>query len=259
MLQESFREHAQSKTKEFRFRGKEPGRLENFTDACFALAITLLLISTSPPSSFDQIRRFTWELIPFTVCIIFIVLIWYEHFVFYYRYGIREGKIIIWNSLFIIIVLFYVYPLKFLFTRLTLIPIAHIFDVSILLNDPTLAISFNDSAGQLMIIYGLGAAAVFLVITYMYKHALSKADELQLSAIEIFDTKASIRSNFLMALIPMISVLFAIIFISNSFLAGIIPGFTYFLYTPVMYINGSKTEKARKKLLEELSAPEVQA
>jgi uncharacterized membrane protein len=259
MLQESFREHAQSKTKEFRFRGKEPGRLENFSDACFALAITLLLISTSPPSSFDQIRRFTWELIPFTICIIFIVLIWYEHFVFYYRYGLREGKVIIWNSLFIIIVLFYVYPLKFLFTRLTLVPIAHMFDVEILKSDQSLIISYGDSAGQLMIIYGFGAAAVFLVITFMYKHALSKSEELQLSVLEIFDTKASIRSNFLMALIPLVSVLMAIIFYSNPFLAGVIPGFTYFLYTPVMFINGSRAEKARNKLLAELSSQDAQS
>ncbi len=223
MLQESFKDYAQSRTAEFRFRGKEPGRLENFTDACFALAITLLLISTSPPSSLDQIKRFTWELIPFTVCILFIVLIWYEHFVFYYRYGIREGKVIVWNSVFIIIVLFYVYPLKFLFTRLTLIPIAHIFNVDVLLNDQTLTLSYRDSAGTLMIIYGLGAAAVFLVIAAMYRLALRRSEELQLNEIEIFDTKASIRSNTLMALVPLISVVLAIIFFSNSFLAGVIP------------------------------------
>jgi hypothetical protein len=246
-----FAERAESRNKEFRFRGKEPGRLENFSDACFALAITLLLISTSPPSTFDQIRRFTWELIPFTVCIGFIVLIWYEHFVFYYRYGIREGKVIVWNSLFLVIVLFYVYPLKYLFTRLTLIPIARIFDVDILNQDQALILSFKDSAGHLMIIYGLGAAAVFLVIMFMYKLALARKDDLQLNELEVFDTKMSIRSNFLMALVPMISVVMAIIFYSNPFLAGIIPGFSYFLYTPIMWINGVQMGKKRAKLLEQ--------
>jgi uncharacterized membrane protein len=249
-----FAERAESRNKEFRFRGKEPGRLENFSDACFALAITLLLISTSPPSSFDQIRRFTWELIPFTVCIVFIILIWYEHFVFYYRYGIREGRVIVWNSLFLVIVLFYVYPLKFLFTRLTLIPIARMFDVDILKRDQTLILWDGESAGQLMIIYGLGAAAVFLVAMFMYKLALGKKEQLQLNDLEVFDTKASIRSNFLMALVPLISVLLAIIFYSNPLLAGIIPGFTYFLYTPVMWINGSITEKRRNRLLQESEA-----
>lgn len=262
MISSAFSKLAESNNKEFRFRGKEPGRLENFSDACFALAITLLLISTSPPTNFDQIRRFTWELIPFTVCIVFIVLIWYEHFIFYYRYGLREGKVIVLNSMFLIIVLFYVYPLKFLFTRLTLIPIALMFDIEILRNDQTLQISYNDSVAQLMIIYGLGAAAVFLVIASLYRHALTKKEELQLTEIEIFDTKASVRSNFLMALIPLVSAFFAMIFYSNSFLAGVVPGFTYFLYTPVMFINGHRTQKAREKLLGHLSSepsPEPEA
>ena len=68
---------------DFRYRGVEPGRMENFSDAVFALAITLLLISTSPPTNFDQIKRFVWELIPFSLCITIIILIWHEHFLKY--------------------------------------------------------------------------------------------------------------------------------------------------------------------------------
>lgn len=248
MISSAFSKLAESNNKGFRFRGKEPGRLENFSDACFALAITLLLISTSPPTTFDQIKRFAWELIPFAVCITFIVLIWYEHFVFYYRYGVREGTIIVWNSLFIILVLFYVYPLKFLFTKLTLIPISIIFDVEIL--KPEANAIRNTDVGALMIIYGLGASAVFFVVMFMYKSALSRAAELELNEIEIFDTKASIRTNFLMALIPLLSAFLAMIFYSNPFLAGVIPGLTYFLYSPVMFINGAKTHKRRKRLVE---------
>lgn len=244
----SFADIAQARNKEFRFRGKEPGRLENFSDACFALAITLLLISTSPPTSFEQVRKFVWELIPFTLCILFIVMIWYEHFVFYYRYGLRDSKVIVWNSLFIVIVLFYVYPLKFL-ARLILIPVSIVFGANDLRSDVITTIKGTDIA-ELMIIYGLGAAAVFFVIVLMYRHALSKAKDLELSELEVFDTKASIRANTLMALVPLLSAVLAMIFAGYPMLAGIVPGFTYFLYTPVMWINGSRTAKRRLKLLE---------
>jgi len=244
-----FAERTQSHDKGFRFRGKEPGRLENFSDACFALAITLLLISTSPPTSFEMVRRFVWELVPFAVCIMFIILIWYEHFLFYYRYGLRTGKVIVLNSLFIVIVLFYVYPLKFL-TKLLLIPISMMFGATELRAEVMGMIKGTD-VGELMIIYGLGAAATFFTMMFMYRVALSKAKDLELNEIEVFDTKASIRTNFLMGLIPLISVLMAIIFKDNPFLSGTVPGFTYFLYTPVMWINGNKTQKRREKLLQQ--------
>jgi uncharacterized membrane protein len=244
-----FAERAEARNKEFRFRGKEPGRLENFSDACFALAITLLLISTSPPTSFEMVRRFVWELVPFALCIVFIVLIWYEHFLFYYRYGLRSGKVIVLNSLFIVIVLFYVYPLKFL-TKLILIPISMIFGANELRADVMGMIKGTD-VDELMIIYGLGFSASFFTIMFMYRVALSKAEELELNELEIFDTKASIRINFLMGSIPLISVLMAIIFGNYPFLSGVVPGFTYFLYMPVMWIHGSRIEKRRNKLLQE--------
>ncbi|MDZ4716433.1 MAG: hypothetical protein SH819_13295 [Cytophagales bacterium] len=43
----------------FRNRGVEPGRLENFCDAAFAMAVTLLLISATPPSNFAEVKRFS--------------------------------------------------------------------------------------------------------------------------------------------------------------------------------------------------------
>jgi hypothetical protein len=103
---------------------------------------------------------------------------------------------------------------------------------------------------EFMIIYGLGASAVFFVIMFMYRVALSNAKELELTDIEIFDTKASIRSNLLMALIPLVSVFFALIFKGNPMLAGITAGFSYFLYSPVMFINGNRMQKARARAIE---------
>lgn len=239
---------------DFRLRGKEPGRLENFSDAIFALAITLLLISTSPPTNFEQVKRFAYELIPFLACITLIMLIWYEHFQFYLRYGLRNSRMLVLNTLFLAIVLFYVYPLKFLTKIIILFPIGYLLGDQILLNDLKNMIRAQDM-GQLMIIYGFGATCVFLVLRQMYSYALSKADELGLSELEKFDTRISMRTNFLMALVPMVSVVLSIIFV-NSWLAGPLAGFVYFLYTPIMFAHGRKADKKRKALIEELKNKE---
>lgn len=246
MIRDSFKAHLIGANKEFRYRGTEPGRLENFSDACFALAVTLLLISTSPPTTFEQVRRFVWEVIPFTMCIALIMLIWHEHFVFYFRYGLRNGPIIFLNALFLVIALFYVYPLKFL-TRTILIPIAYFTGETELFNEMQAMIGMRDW-GSLMAIYGMGAAAVFVILALMYKHALSKRVELELNEIEVFDTKAKIVSNLLLASVPFASAVAAMILHGTPWAAAI-AGPMYFFYTPLMFAFGNRYDKKRRKLL----------
>lgn len=235
----------------FRHRGLEPGRLENFSDAVFGMAITLLLISTTPPTNFDQLKRFTYELFPFLACITLIVLIWYEHYTFFLRYGLRNGRMVMLNTLFLVIILFYVYPLKFL-TKLILIgPLAFIMGNEEVLKEIMSMINDRDM-GQLMIIYGIGATSVFLVLSTMYRYAYTQADFLKLTELERFDTRMSLQSNLLMAAVPAASVLLALVFIQSVW-AGPISGFVYFLYTPVMFGFHRRVEKKRNKLLAQAS------
>lgn len=234
---------------EFRHRGKEPGRMENFSDALFALAITLLLISTSPPTTFAQIKRFIYDLLPFGISIVLIILIWHEHFVFFLRYGLRDSRVLVLNTLFLMIVLFYVYPLKFL-SRMIEIPVAMLFGNEAVANELKTMIRGEDM-GDLMVIYGCGAAAIFFVLALMYRHALKCADQLGLNELEILDTRIRIRTNFLMGIVPVVSVVVALIF-SGSWVSGMISGFCYFLYTPVMMIHGRNADRKREALLRRL-------
>lgn len=245
MIRESAQKHL-GLDPDFRYRGSEPGRLENFSDALFALAITLLLISTSPPTNFEQIKRFLFDLIPFVMCIVLILLIWYQHFIFFYRYGLRNPAIVAFNTLFLIIVLFYVYPLKFLM-KLSLFPIARLFEISWLMEDLNKMIHFRDMA-DLMIIYGLGASAVFFTLALMYRYIHRHHELIDLNEIEKFDTRTSVRTNIFMGSIPLFSVLVAVIFHDQN-LAGAYAGMSYFLYFPVMIIHGKREDRLRKELL----------
>jgi uncharacterized membrane protein len=248
MIREALGKHYIGMNKEFRFRGEETGRLENLSDGVFALAITLLLISTSAPVNFDQIKKFVWELLPFSGCIVLIVLIWHEHFVFFYRYGFRNPAIIVLNTLFLIIVLFYVYPLKFLCKFLLFLVMGRILNEQFLLMEISKMLNGGDTA-NLMIIYGMGAASIFVVLMLMYRYALKKSHLLQLSSVEKYDTRTSMISNLLMAAVPGLSVILAIIFRSSPYV-GQISGFTYFFYTPIMLIFHARTSKKRTTLID---------
>lgn len=258
MIRESLTKNRIGMNAEFNYRGEEPGRLENFSDAVFALAITLLLISTSPPTNFEQIRRFTYDLIPFSLCIVIIIMIWHEHYVFYLRYGLRNTKVILLNTLFLVIVLFYVYPLKFI-TKLALYPIASLAGNDGIIRELNAMIRGEDVA-ELMIIYGMGAACVFFVLRQMYSYAYSCADQLELSEIERFDTKSKIMTNTILGTLPLISVLVAIIFFKKWY-AGLFSGMTYLLYTPIFIWFGKRVEKKRLELLNQIQkasdTPEV--
>lgn len=248
MLREGFKEFI-GMNKDFRYRGAEPGRLENFSDAVFALAITLLLISTSPPTNFSQIKRFIYDLVPFVMCICVIILIWHEHFTFFFRYGLRNGKILVFNTILLVIILFYVYPLKFL-TKLILIPISVLIQNESLFQEISATIESKD-IGLLMIIYGLGATSIFFMLALMYRYAYKLAEELELNEIERLETRMSMESNILMGSIPIASVLVSAIFI-NHWAAGMLSGFTYVLYTPVMTIHGRRVKRKREALKQRL-------
>jgi uncharacterized membrane protein len=248
MIRETVGKNLVEAASTFRYRGRDTGRLENLSDGVFALAITLLLISTSPPTTIHQLKQFGWELIPFTICIVLIMIIWHEHFVFFYRYGLRDIKVIVLNTSFLIIVLFYVYPLKFLWRMLLLYPLSKMFGQTELQAEiATMFGTINDTA-ILMVIYGVGVASVYYLLAAMYWHALRKSARLELSPIEHFDTRVSVQSNLLMAIVPTISVLLALI-LRDHREVGTIAGFTYFLYMPVMFTHGSMMGRKRAKLL----------
>lgn len=251
MLRGAVKKHFIGMNKEFRYRGEDSTRIEALSDSVFALAIGLLLISTSAPNTFKELLVFTNDLLPFAMCIALITLVWFEHFKFFIRYGFRSGRIVLLNTILLFLLLFYVYPLKFLTKLLVNIYTGLLYPLFGIDTDVGREIKnmiTPDEMNQLMIIYGLGAAGLFLIMMLMYRYALKQKVELELNEIEVFDTKASVTANLLMAGIPLLSV-FLVIVIPNPILSSAISGFSYFLYWPVMTFFGKRSERARKTLV----------
>jgi hypothetical protein len=125
-----------------------------------------------------------------------LAMVWHVHVKFFRRYGLETLWASVLNSVLLFVLLFYVYPLKFLFTFLM-----GMFTGGALLphtpgNAPMMGSLSN--VQSLMVIYGLGFAAVFLILFLLYRHAWGLRQELELNEIETHLTQYEMMNQFAM-------------------------------------------------------------
>lgn len=207
------------------YRGTNTSRLDNLTDAVFGIAITLLIFNLSNPNSFGDLFTFTKTLPAFLISISFLVLIWTEHLEFSEIYSLNDTRIYLLNTLFIALVIFYVYPLRFLTIFLT-----NIF----FRTDIELKIQ-GDQVPYLMVYYGAIAFALYFILYLFYLRAEKMKTVLQLNDYEMFYTVWQKRRLLIMFAVPLLSISLTLLINQFSFVwASVFGGITYFLYTPLM-------------------------
>jgi uncharacterized membrane protein len=223
----------------FRWRGGEISRLEGFSDAVFAFAVTLLVVSLEVPTSFDELLNTMRGFIAFAICFTMLILIWYEHYVFFRRYGLQNNYILVLNAALLFVALFYVYPLKFLFTVL----VAFFFGVK-QEGEGAFAIR-GDQVSSLMVIYGLGFLTLFLIFLLMHVHAYRKRRELELTDAELLITRSSIQSDLIYISVAFVSIMIAAL---GSYEDSKWAGWIYALLGPLLAMNGTIMGKRVEKL-----------
>lgn len=168
----------------FRLRGTSMSRIDGFSDVVFGFALTLLVVSLEVPHTYDQFHAALLGFFPFAVCFFFLIIIWMSHFRFFRRYGLHDAGTLWINSALLFSILFYVYPVKFMFA------VASGFNV-----DPHL-FSNPYQKREMMEVYSLGFAAIYFCLTALYWNAWRQRRVLHLSPLEITLTLADLIDKF---------------------------------------------------------------
>lgn len=245
MIRNKVVEKAIIKEAHFRWRSDKVTRLEGFSDAVFAFAMTLLVVSLEVPKTFDQLMESLRGFLAFAICFTFLVGIWYTHYNFFRRYGIIDRFTIVLNATLLFLVLFYVYPLKFLFTWL----INQLFGITAatLADGSVVSVIKGVQVPTLMMIYSAGYIAVFLIFMLLYHHAYRKRDSLELTEIEIHITRESVQRKIIYMAFGVASICLAMLLPMNLIAFS---GLVYVLISPIVMIHAIFMAKARKRMVQ---------
>jgi uncharacterized membrane protein len=218
----------------------EISRVEALSDAVFAFAATLLVVSLEVPRTYPELVANLRGFVAFGLTFAMLILIWAAHNGFFRRYGLQDGRTVVLNSVLLFVVLFYVYPLKFLFT---------VFVNGFLGMAPPgeegARISGMDELSSLMIIYGLGFVAVFACLALLYSHAWARRGELGLDGFGQNEARTWMRHYLIFVAVGLLSVALAWAKVGIRFGA---PGFVYVLLGPLCWWNGEIGGKYRREL-----------
>lgn len=209
-------------------------RIEAFSDAMFAFAATLLVVSLEVPRDFTDLVENLRGFVPFVLSFGALYFIWVAHTNVFRRYPLGDSFTLIVNGVLLFTVLFYVYPLKFLTTAI----------VGMFTERADIVLR-QDQVGPLFIIYGGGWTLIFLCIALLYWHASVEREELGIDALSAYDAITHSRHYLAFALTGVISVLLAVFGIGVRY--GV-PGFIYAIVGIFATMNGSSRRKGRELL-----------
>ena len=176
----------------FRWRGGEISRVEGFSDAVFAFAVTLLVVSLEVPKSFHDLMLAMRGFPSFAICFAILANVWFEHYRFFRRYGLQDAYTIVVNCVLLFFLLFYVYPLKFVFSSM--------------FGGAQIQV---DQARKLFEIYGGGFAAVYFIFSLLYWHAWQFRRALALDPLEKLKTQQGLADHLAMMAIGLLSIVLA--------------------------------------------------
>src|SRR5881394_4265843 len=233
----------------FRWRSHEVSRTEGLSDAVFGFAITLLVVSLEVAKTYGELMQVMRGFGAFAISFTLLFIVWYSQYKFFRRYGLQDNITMLLNGALLFVVIFYVYPLKFVFTLLVNQFTGGQGMLRLADGSTVQMIESNDQMARLMMIFGAGYVAVFGVFVLLYWHAYRQRAALDLNELESFDTRVDVQECALNVAIGSLSMALAAFGGPNI---GVFAGFTYMLCPIVLTIHGTLMGKRRRRIENQL-------
>jgi Endosomal/lysosomal potassium channel TMEM175 len=253
MLSESLMKKERAVQNGFRLRGLDNvSRIEALSDGVIAFAITLLVVSLEVPRTFDELLQTMRGFLAFAVTFAMLFHVWFVQYKFFRRYGLDDNFTVWMTGCLLFVVLFYVYPLKFVWTLLVNAMFG--FGQTVEAGGRAVPMVRGEQMPTMLAVYGVGFAAVFAIFTLLHWHAYRRRAALGLDEVETYDTRTHVQEHALTALVGLLSTALAL---SGARLGPFLAGITYWLIGPVQFLHGLHRGKRRQRLRERAAAEEV--
>ncbi|MEJ2384307.1 MAG: TMEM175 family protein [Xanthomonadales bacterium] len=223
----------------FRLRGQEMTRTETFTDAAFAFALTLLVVSFDHiPANYEELLEAMRGIPAFGLSCALLFLFWHGHWNWSRRYGLEDFPSMVLSFVLVFAVLCYVYPMRY---------VTSIFTAWItggrLSTDAQI-----DSIAELygiFAIYSIGFVTMCVVIVLLYWRAWHLRNDLQLDTAERFMTRAEIGSWSILAAVGLVATLLGLFAPHRPWT---VPGWVYLTLPIVMPAYGYAVSRKLARL-----------
>ena len=193
---------------QFRWRGGEVTRLEGIADGVFAITLTLLIVTSAGINGFNEVWAMVRDLPAFMLSFALIMYIWYEHYLFFRRYGLVDAWSQFLNAAFLFVVMILAYPLKLLTTFLWYLIIGVSTDPLFVISDSNVSqLSGLAQRQYMMYFYGAATLGIFGLLLLMHLNAWFKRNRLELDQLEKLITQQGIAHHSTSSFIAILSLL----------------------------------------------------
>lgn len=182
---------------------RDTSRLQGFSDAVFALAATLLVVTLEVPNNYDELLAALAGFPAFALAFMAIISLWYNHRQFFAAYPLADTWTVVLNSLLLFTVLLYVYPLKLL----SEVVAESFFGVA---PDVTVEMGIPEIRG-LFLIFGAAVFATTAILTVLHVNAWRLRDDLNLDDLGRYDLLQELVDYATVVLTSILSILTALL------------------------------------------------